>query len=354
MVAPLRGARPARQHPVPARRRLLRGQPGHAPRPHLAAGSGHRAAGVLRRLPAGAGTSLSRRTGRCRGRLPGPARGRPGHPDRRFRWGRSGAGHGAGPTRRGRSGPGGPGAVLALGGPGSTQPATTGAARRGHAELGLDRGLRTPLCWPRCARGALRPAAALAPACRPARPATRADPGRHRRAAASPGAGATRGVAGRRRRRALRDHGAALACVSAARQRLAQRQRRHRPRGPVRPWAAGRRHAAQGLRAPGRDPGRGHVGPVHGDRATARGHPRLRDRGKATRPGRHLVGQHLPRRACGRALPGVFVQLRAQPRLVAPLCLGAGNPGLHAAPGREARPAGAHAPGHAAHRGHFQ
>jgi hypothetical protein len=264
-----RGARPARQHPVPARRRLLRGQPGHAPGPHLAAGAGHRVAGVRRRLPAGAGTSLSCRTGRCRGRLPGPARGRPGHPDGRFRRGRSGAGHGTGLARRGRSGPGGPGAVLALGGPG--QPSPPPPAPPGEAMLSWG--------WTgACARhyvgpdapAALRPAAGLAPARRPARPAAGADPGRHRRAAAPPGAGAARGPAGRRRGRALRDHGTSLACVSAARQCLAQRQRRHRPRGPVRPRAAGRRHAAQGLRAPGGDPGCGHVGPVHGDRAAAR------------------------------------------------------------------------------------
>jgi acetyl esterase/lipase len=35
-------------------------------------------------------------------------------------------------------------------------------------------------------------------------------------------------------------------------------------------WAAGRRHAAAGHRARGGDPGRRHVGPVHGHRAAER------------------------------------------------------------------------------------
>jgi cation diffusion facilitator CzcD-associated flavoprotein CzcO len=52
--------------------------------------------------------------------------------------------------------------------------------------------------------------------------------------------------------------------------------------------------------------------------------------------------------------PVYSLQLRAQPRLVAPLCLGPGNPGLHAALAEKHGLLAAHAPRHPAHRGHLR
>ena len=248
MVPPPHGWHPARQHPVPARRCLLRGRSGHAPGADLTPGARARAAGLRGRLPARAGTSVSGRTRRCAGSLPRAARRRPGDPGRRFGRRRAGPGHGAGAARRGRPGPGGAGAVLALGGPGHTGCAPAGAAGRGDAGLALDQRLRAALRGRRrrggrwCA-GLPHASAGLAAAGGPAGPAAGADPGRHRRTAARAGAGAARRAAGGRRRRTLRDHAPALACVPAARQRPAQRRRRDRPRGAFCPGAAGGGHA---------------------------------------------------------------------------------------------------------------
>ena len=279
MVPAQRRPDAAGQRPLPARRRLLRGQPGHAPRADLPAGARHGLpvfAADYRLapehpFPAGLDDALAAyRALQAEGPviLAGDSAGGglalatalalrdAGEPPHRPRWCCSR-----------------PGPICRR--PAAPPPA---AARRSHAELGLGRRLRRALRRPmRAARRtpprAFEQSAGLAPARRPARPAAGADPGRHRRTAAPPGAGAARRPAGCRRGRALRDHPAALACVPAARRRAAQRRRRHRPRGPLRPRPAGRRHGAGTFGAPGRHPGRRHVGPVHGHRAAARRHP---------------------------------------------------------------------------------
>ena len=311
-VRPAHGStgRTRRQRALPARRRLLRRLAGHPPRANRAAGATAPAWPCSRsttgwrpstRFPA----ALRRR----RGRLPGAA-GRAARwsspatrPAAAWRWPpRWRCATAATPL---------PAALLlllALGRPDAG--AAAGKPPPGEAMLSV--------AWARRLRRALpgrqrrQPTRRLAAARRPARPAADADPGRHRRAAARRGTAPARRAAGRRRARALRDHGAALACLPDARRRPAQcrrsagagrrlRLRAREPRSRRRqPGEAVTEHEVVIL-------GAGMSGLCMAIQLKRAGIARLRDPGEVGRPGRHLVGQPLPRRACRRAGAAVLV-----------------------------------------------